>query len=85
VCAHSNGAIDELVDRILTRSSPFVDEFGNAYTPSIVRIGSHAKGECSLDERVAERERASAPSTSAWRSARGPRAARCAKRVDPRC
>jgi len=57
VCAHSNGAIDELVDRILTRSSPFVDEFGNAYTPSIVRIGSRAKGECSLDERVAERER----------------------------
>lgn len=59
VCAHSNYAIDELVSRILARRPPFIDGLGNTYLPSIARVGSRGSGgPCSLDVRVAERERA---------------------------
>lgn len=57
VCAHSNGAIDELVSRIVGQQPPFLDEYGRQYTPAVVRLGSRgAQSPCSLDVLVEQRE-----------------------------
>ena len=55
VCTHSNAAVDELISRLLARRPPFFDEFGKAYMPDVVRIGTHgASNDCTLDARVEE-------------------------------
>ena len=47
VVAPSNGAVDEVISRIMTRN--FVDGFGNVYRPSIVRLGrSHSSETASV-------------------------------------
>ena len=57
VCAQSNGAIDELVSRIVGQQPPFLDEYGRQYTPAVVRLGSRgAQSPCSLDVLVEQRE-----------------------------
>ena len=55
VCTSSNGAIDEIVTRLVSRKVIFWDEKGRDYMPSIVRVGEHCQqGPCTLDARSSE-------------------------------
>ena len=56
VCAPSNGALDEIVGRLL--ATGLTDSRGRLYTPKLVRVGvsvHHSVAAVSLERLVAER------------------------------